>query len=66
MSAHAAVNPLTARDNSRPDLSRHGGRYSLSLGKGLAILLCFTAGRPVLGLADISAEIGLNRSTILH
>jgi IclR family transcriptional regulator, pca regulon regulatory protein len=39
------------------------GRFSSSLGTGLAILRCFTAERPVLGIADIADELGLSRST---
>jgi IclR family pca regulon transcriptional regulator len=38
-------------------------RYSQSLERGLAILGCFTAERPVLGIADIADELGMSRST---
>src|SRR6476660_2564707 len=38
-------------------------RYSQSLERGLAILRCFTAARPVLGIADIADELGMSRST---
>jgi IclR family transcriptional regulator, pca regulon regulatory protein len=38
-------------------------RYSQSLERGLAILSCFTAQRPVLGIADIADELGMSRST---
>src|SRR5437660_12935822 len=38
-------------------------RYSQSLERGLAILSCFTARRPVLGIADIADELGMSRST---
>ncbi len=38
-------------------------RYSQSLERGLAILACFTAKRPVLGIADIADELGMSRST---
>jgi IclR family transcriptional regulator, pca regulon regulatory protein len=38
-------------------------RYSQSLERGLAILGCFTAKRPVLGIADIADELGMSRST---
>ncbi len=38
-------------------------RYSQSLERGLAILSCFTPGRPVLGIADIADELGMSRST---
>lgn len=38
-------------------------RYSQSLERGLAILGCFTPERPVLGIADISDDLGMSRST---
>jgi IclR family transcriptional regulator, pca regulon regulatory protein len=38
-------------------------RFSQSLERGLAILGCFTAERPVLGIADIADELGMSRST---
>jgi IclR family transcriptional regulator, pca regulon regulatory protein len=38
-------------------------RYSQSLERGLAILECFSATRPVLGIADIADELGMSRST---
>jgi IclR family transcriptional regulator, pca regulon regulatory protein len=38
-------------------------RYSLSLEHGLAILACFTAERPVLGITDIANIVGMSRST---
>jgi IclR family transcriptional regulator, pca regulon regulatory protein len=38
-------------------------RYSQSLERGLAILGCFTASRPVLGIADIADDLGMSRST---
>ncbi|HEY4428523.1 MAG TPA: IclR family transcriptional regulator [Solirubrobacteraceae bacterium] len=38
-------------------------RYSQSLERGLAILSCFSSGRPVLGIADIADELGMSRST---
>jgi IclR family pca regulon transcriptional regulator len=38
-------------------------RYSQSLERGLAILSCFTAKRPVLGIAEIADELGMSRST---
>jgi IclR family pca regulon transcriptional regulator len=38
-------------------------RYSQSLERGLAILACFTAERPVLGIADIADALGMSRST---
>jgi IclR family pca regulon transcriptional regulator len=49
----------------RARLSSDGraGRFSSSLGTGLAVLRCFTAERPVLGIADVADELGLSRST---
>lgn len=38
-------------------------RYSQSLERGLAILECFTAERPVWGIADLADELGMSRST---
>jgi IclR family pca regulon transcriptional regulator len=37
--------------------------YSQSLERGLAILSAFRSGRPLLGVSDLSREIGLSRST---
>ncbi len=41
----------------------HPGRYSSSLYAGLALLNCFTAERPVLGIADMADDLDLGRST---
>ncbi len=38
-------------------------RFSQSLERGLAILACFTAERPVRGIADLADELGMSRST---
>lgn len=38
-------------------------RYSQSLERGLAILMCFTPEHPILGIADIADELGMSRST---
>jgi IclR family transcriptional regulator, pca regulon regulatory protein len=38
-------------------------RYSQSLERGLAILECFTPGRPVWGIAELADELGMSRST---
>jgi len=38
-------------------------RYSQSLERGLAVLSCFTAEHPVLGIADIADGLGMSRST---
>jgi IclR family transcriptional regulator, pca regulon regulatory protein len=47
--------------------SRNGatrdGSYSQSLERGLAILSAFQSTRPLLGVSDLSREVGLNRST---
>jgi IclR family transcriptional regulator, pca regulon regulatory protein len=39
------------------------GRYSSSLQAGLAILTCFTAQKPVLGIANLAEELNMSRST---
>jgi IclR family pca regulon transcriptional regulator len=59
-----AARPGTAQEEpawSVPGLREP--RYSQSLERGLAILSCFTPGRPVLGIADIADELGMSRST---
>ena len=38
-------------------------RYSQSLERGLAILTCFSAKRPLLGIAEIADQLGMSRST---
>lgn len=38
-------------------------KYSQSLERGLAVLGCFTAERPMLGITDIANQLGLNKST---
>ena len=38
-------------------------RYSQSLERGLGVLACFTPERPVLGVGDIAAELGMSSST---
>jgi IclR family pca regulon transcriptional regulator len=49
------------RASSTPTLDDR--RYSQSLGRGLAILACFTSQRPVMGVAEIAKELGMSRST---
>jgi IclR family transcriptional regulator, pca regulon regulatory protein len=39
------------------------GRFSSSLKAGLAILSCFSAERPVLGIANLADELSMSRST---
>ena len=41
----------------------HPGRHSSSLVAGLAMLTCFTAEKPVLGIAEMADELDLGRST---
>jgi IclR family transcriptional regulator, pca regulon regulatory protein len=48
---------------SQPVLPLPEPRYSSSLRHGLAILACFSAQRPIRGIADIADELGLSRST---
>lgn len=48
------------RSNKVPD---NDGRYSLSLGHGLAILASFSAERPTLGIADMASVLSMSRST---
>jgi IclR family pca regulon transcriptional regulator len=38
-------------------------RFSQSLERGLAVLSCFTAERPMRGIADLAEELGMSRST---
>jgi IclR family transcriptional regulator, pca regulon regulatory protein len=50
------------KDPSRaPKLA--SARYSSSLDRGLAILGCFSGEQPVLGIADLSDQLGMSRST---
>ncbi len=48
---------------SKPLDPEHPGRFSSSLVAGLAMLTCFTAERPVRGIADMAEELDLGRST---
>jgi IclR family transcriptional regulator, pca regulon regulatory protein len=48
-------------DTNRP---QRDPRYSQSLERGLAVLTCFTARRPELGISDIATELNLNKSTV--
>ena len=67
MPTKTKLNTATAiKDEREPAWSIPGlrePRYSQSLERGLAILACFTAKRPVLGIADIADELGMSRST---
>jgi IclR helix-turn-helix domain len=56
------TNPDTPRGSwSAPAWTSHATRSHLR--RGLAILRCLTPERPVLGIADISADLGMSRST---
>ncbi len=48
------------RSSKVPD---NDGRYSLSLGHGLAILATFSAERSTLGIADMASVLSMSRST---
>jgi IclR family pca regulon transcriptional regulator len=50
---------MTASENGRP----RDGSYSQSLERGLAILSAFQSTRPLLGVSDLSRQVGLSRST---
>jgi IclR family pca regulon transcriptional regulator len=43
--------------------SERNGRFSSSLRAGLAILNCFSAEQPVLGIANLADELSMSRST---
>jgi IclR family transcriptional regulator, pca regulon regulatory protein len=62
-SSKAPKASATAREPAWSIPSLREPRYSQSLERGLAILSCFTAKRPVLGIADIADELGMSRST---
>jgi IclR family transcriptional regulator, pca regulon regulatory protein len=58
------ANPPVAADEWAPAIpTLQEPRFSQSLERGLAILGCFTPGRPVLGIADLADELGMSRST---
>jgi IclR family pca regulon transcriptional regulator len=50
-------------DMATSPTARRGTAYSQSLERGLAILSAFRSGRPLLGVSELSREIGLSRST---
>jgi IclR family pca regulon transcriptional regulator len=54
-----AKEPGSAEDEPR----ERSGRYSSSLRAGLAILNCFSAEQPVLGIANLAQELSMSRST---
>jgi IclR family pca regulon transcriptional regulator len=45
------------------DAAERNGRFSSSLRAGLAILNCFSAEQPVLGIANLADELSMSRST---
>jgi IclR family pca regulon transcriptional regulator len=55
--------PKASDQRSSSDQSLRDLRYSRSLERGLAILSCFTPERSVLGISDISEELGMSAST---
>jgi IclR family pca regulon transcriptional regulator len=57
------VNASPKEEPTWSDLVLREPRYSQSLERGLAILRCFTAKRPILGIADIADKLGMSRST---
>jgi IclR family transcriptional regulator, pca regulon regulatory protein len=58
------AHPPVAADEWAPAIpTLQEPRFSQSLERGLAILGCFTPGRPVLGIADLADELGMSRST---
>ncbi len=54
---------VRVRRLEQPARSHSEPRYSKSLEYGLAILACFTAERPVLGIVDIADTVQMSRST---
>jgi IclR family pca regulon transcriptional regulator len=55
---------VSASDDHESRISqKDAGRYSLSLGFGIAILQCYSAERPVLGIAELAQLVKLSRST---
>jgi IclR family pca regulon transcriptional regulator len=50
-------------DGGTGDAGERNGRFSSSLRAGLAILNCFSAEQPVLGIANLADELSMSRST---
>jgi IclR family transcriptional regulator, pca regulon regulatory protein len=65
LSARAGISPRHDATGHSGDDSVEGrrGRYSSSLQAGLAILNCFSAEQPVLGIARLADELNMSRST---
>ncbi len=62
LSDSSARHNATGRGDDESAEERRG-RYSSSLRAGLAILNCFSAERPVLGIARLADELNMSRST---
>jgi IclR family pca regulon transcriptional regulator len=62
-SAREATRGGAQRATEQGEDGRRSGRFSSSLKAGLAILSCFTAERPVLGIATLAADLQMSRST---
>ena len=50
-------------DGQPLDFGPSGPRHSSSVEKRFAVLACFTAKRPLLGVAEVADKTGLSRST---
>jgi IclR family pca regulon transcriptional regulator len=57
-----AAGAVMSASDGRGSLS--GDRYSSSVDRGLAILRCFTAECPVLGIYEVADRVGFRRSTV--
>lgn len=53
----------SSRSGSEDWAEERSGRFSSSLRAGLAILNCFSAEQPVLGIANLADELSMSRST---
>jgi IclR family pca regulon transcriptional regulator len=53
----------SAAGNDDGESAQRSGRFSSSLVAGLAILNCFSAEQPVLGIANLASELSMSRST---
>jgi IclR family pca regulon transcriptional regulator len=65
VSKRTATSPRhnATRDADPESVEERRGRFSSSLRAGLAILNCFSAERPVLGIAKLADELNMSRST---
>ncbi len=62
-SGNGSLNTPTAFDHEEALTLVGEARYSQSLDRGLAIMLCFSPERPLLGIAELAEMLGLSRST---